>query len=125
MIAGAVINSRDVTARRRAEDGLRDSTRWLELLLNQMPAILWTVDRELRFTSAAGAALWRLGVQRDAVLGVPLATFFGVDDAEFVVLAAHRRALEGIPQDYELAWVGGYFLCHIEPLRIMSARSSA
>ena len=117
VIAGAVINSRDVTERRRAEDALRDSTRWLELLLSQMPAILWTVDRELRFTSAAGASLSRLGVARDAVVGLPMATVLGVDDPELVVLPAHRSALAGEPQDYELAWLGGYFLCHIEPLR--------
>jgi len=117
VIAGAVINSRDVTARRRAEDALRDSARWLELLLSQMPAAVWTVDRELRFTSTSGAALQRLGLESDGALGRALTTYFGSDDPDALPLAAHRRALAGTPQDFEMQWNGRWFLTHVEPLR--------
>ncbi len=116
-IAGAVINSRDVTARRHAEDALRDSTRRLELLLSQLPALVWTVDRELRFTSISGAALQRLDLQFQQALGTPLAEYFGSDAAAFASVAAHRRALAGVAQDHELTWLGRCFLTHLEPLR--------
>ena len=116
-IGGAVINSRDVTARRHAEDALRESTRRLELLLDQMPALVWTVDRELRFTSASGAALQRLDPRPDHALGTPIAAYFGSDDPELLPVAAHRRALAGAAQDYEFTWRGRCFLTHLEPLR--------
>jgi PAS domain S-box-containing protein len=122
-IAGAVINSRDVTERRRTEDALRESTRWLELLLSQLPAALWTVDRDLCFTAAAGTGLRRLGLSPDAALGQSVARYFGGDDPNFLPLAAHRKALAGAPQDYEFSWQTRHFLTHLEPLRDQSGET--
>src|SRR5439155_23833128 len=39
----------DVTARRRADDALRESEQKLRLAVEQLPAVAWTVDRDLRF----------------------------------------------------------------------------
>ena len=35
----------------------------LRVLIEQLPAVLWTVDKNLRFTSAMGAGLARLGLK--------------------------------------------------------------
>ena len=117
VVAGAVINSRDVTARRQTEEALRDSTRSLELLLGQLPAVVWMVDRELRITAMSGAALRRLALDPQDAIGASVAAYFGTDAAQLAPVVAHRQALNGTPQDYELSWLGRHFLNHLEPLR--------
>ncbi len=103
--------------RRQAELALRDNEARLRLLLDQLPAVLWTTDRELRFTSSLGAGLGAMQLSPGEVVGRTLAEFFGTDDPDFPALAAHRRALQGETVRYELAWKDRYFQCHIEPLR--------
>ncbi len=66
--------------RKRSEAALRDSEARLRVLVEQLPAILWTVDANLRFTSALGAGLTRVGVYPEDVVGK--------DDAGF--LRDHR-----------------------------------
>ncbi|MFN7017587.1 MAG: hypothetical protein ACK4P5_10605 [Fimbriimonadales bacterium] len=39
----------------------------LRLILSQLPAIMWTVDRELRFTSSLGAGLSALGLTENEI----------------------------------------------------------
>src|SRR5215470_3992953 len=117
VVSGAVINSRDVTARRQIEEALRDSTRSLELLLGQLPAVVWMVDRELRITAMSGAALRRLELDPQDAIGAAVAGYFGTGAAPPAPAAAHRQALNGMPQDYELTWLGRHFLNHLEPLR--------
>ena len=47
--------------RKRAEEKIRESEARLRVLVEQLPAVLWTVGKDLRFTSALGAGLARLG----------------------------------------------------------------
>src|SRR5712692_2268663 len=47
---------RDISERKRAEEKLRGQETRLRLL-EQMPAVLWTTDTDLRITSSAGAGL--------------------------------------------------------------------
>ena len=50
---------------RRLEDELAQSTLRDRLLLDQLPAIVWTVDCDLRITSSTGAGLRALGRSAD------------------------------------------------------------
>ena len=79
--------------------------------------MLWTVDRDLRFTSALGAGLARMGLKPDEIVGVPLHEYFDTLDSSFAPIAAHRRAIAGDPVTFQLEWKGGSFACHAEPLR--------
>jgi PAS domain-containing protein len=56
---------------------LRRSNGRTELLLSQMPAILWTTDVDLRITSSAGAGLAGLGLRQGEVVGRTLFAYFG------------------------------------------------
>ncbi len=87
------------------------------ILAGQLPGVLWTVDRELRFTSSMGAGLAAIGLARDEIVGRTIAEFFGRADADFPPIAAARRALTGHSSHYELAWGAGVFVTHVEPLR--------
>ncbi len=81
--------------RQRAEEELRGSEKRLRLMVEQTPAVLWTINSELQITSCQGVGLETLGYQSEQVLGLQLSEFFQTDDPEFVAVAAHRRALNG------------------------------
>jgi PAS domain S-box-containing protein len=102
--------------RKRAETKLRESEARLRVLVEQLPAVLWTVDKDLRFTSAVGAGLARLGLKRDEIVGKSLLDYFETSDPAFPPVAAHRRAVAGEAVTFHVEWKGGSYACHAEPL---------
>jgi two-component system, cell cycle sensor histidine kinase and response regulator CckA len=103
--------------RKRAETALRQSEARLRVLVEQLPAVLWTTDTELRFTSSVGAGLLRLGLKPQEVVGKSLYEYFQTDDRSFMPIAAHRRALNGESVTFHVEWGNGSYACHAEPLR--------
>jgi PAS domain S-box-containing protein len=103
--------------RREADEALHDTEASVRILAEQMPAVLWSVDRDLRFTSSMGAGLAGLGQKPGQFNGVTLLEYFGTDNADFQPIAAHKRALEGKSRTYEIEWKGRTFASHVEPLR--------
>ena len=103
--------------RKRGEERVRQSEARLRVLVEQLPAILWTVDSKLRFTSAVGAGLARLGLKPDQVVGMLLTDYFGSSDPTFAPIAAHRRAVAGEAVTFPVEWKDGSYACHVEPLR--------
>jgi diguanylate cyclase (GGDEF)-like protein len=89
----------------------------LRLLTEQMPAIVWSTDADLRFTSCLGAGLEGLDLRPREQTCRSLFEYFATDDAEFLPIAAHRRALMGEAVHFEMAWNGRAFTAHVEPLR--------
>ena len=70
-------------------------------MIENMPAIIWTTDADLRFTYQTGAALETLGFHADEALGKTVFEYFGTEDAEFPAIAAHRKALAGATLSFE------------------------
>ncbi len=103
--------------RKRAETALRESEARLRVLVEQLPAVLWTTDTELRFTSSVGAGLSRLGLKPQEIVGKSLYEYFQTNDRTFVPIAAHRRALNGESVTFHVEWGSGSYACHAEPLR--------
>jgi PAS domain S-box-containing protein len=103
--------------RRDAGDALHEKEVSVRMLAEQMPAVLWSVDRNLRFTSSMGAGLANLNQRPDQFKGLTLFDYFGTEDADFHAIAAHRRALAGESVTYETEWKGRTFASHVEPLR--------
>src|ERR1700689_4747624 len=103
--------------RKRAEEKVRESEARLRVLVEQLPAVLWTVGKDLRFTSAMGAGLTRLGLKQNQVVGMSLPEYFETSDQSFKPIAAHRRAMTGEPTTFHVEWKGGSYACHVEPLR--------
>jgi PAS domain S-box-containing protein len=89
----------------------------LAVILERMPAILWTTDKELRYTSSMGAALDSLGVKSGGLTGKTLAEYFQTSDPQHPSIAAHWRALAGEALTYELQWQKRVFESHVRPLR--------
>jgi PAS domain S-box-containing protein len=109
--------SQDVTARRASQEALLESETRLRLMLDQVPAIVWTTDENLRVKSCSGAGLEPLGMSPKVWLGKSVADVLGLADPEALPLKAHRSALAGQSVNFEYAWKGWYFHSHVEPLR--------
>lgn len=111
----------EIAERERAEELLRDSEARLRVLVEQVPAVLWTTDRELRYTSSEGAGLAAIGAAPGQLVGQQVAATPGTDGrAGDTVLRAHRQALAGASVTYRARWGQAYFEGYIEPLRDMS-----
>src|SRR3990170_3525553 len=106
----------------RQREEMRKSEAHLQVMVEQMPAVLWTTDTELRFTSSLGAGLAGLGLRPNQAVGLTLREYFAADDDEFPPIAAHRRALNGEVGTYEFEWADRAFHSHIEPLRDAEGR---
>lgn len=114
---GLQVVSHDITELMRAERSLREQDARLRLMVSQLPAVVWTIDRELRFTSSAGAGLAALNLQPGQAVGKTLYEYFNTTDSDFLPIAMHRRALEGEATMYEMKWDGSIWETKIEPLR--------
>jgi PAS domain S-box-containing protein len=108
--------------RKRHEVALRESEARLRVLIEQLPAILWTIDKNLRFTSAMGAGLTRVGLHANEIVGKTLSDFFETSDANFLPITSHRRAVMGEPNTFHMEWRNGSYACHAEPLRNENGR---
>lgn len=79
-------------------DGEERARRHAERIVSiaeQMPAILWTTDDQLRFTATLGAAVEPFHMKPSEVLGKTLQEYFGTDDPAFAPIAAHISVLRG------------------------------
>jgi len=85
--------SRDMTARKRAEDELRAAEQRLRVVMSNLPLVLWASNRDGVATFCAGQALQSVGVTPQEVVGQ---RFREIEFEPFKGLAEHvRRALAG------------------------------
>ncbi len=108
---------RDETERKRYEDALRASEEKFRLLAAQLPAYVWTTDRDLRMTSVMGIGLPRLGINPDQLMGRTLEDVRGPQDPSVPTITAHLRALEGESAAYETTFRDRDLESRVEPLR--------
>lgn len=88
----------------------------LARLVAQMPAVLWTTDRELVFTSSLGGALKDLNLKPGEVVGRTLAEYFGTEEPSYPPLQAHVRALQGESVSFSIQWQDRVFEAQVHPL---------
>jgi PAS domain S-box-containing protein len=113
----ATLVLRDVTGARRTKELLRARDTHLRMVVEQMPAILWITDRDLRITSTLGAGLSALNVRPEELIGVTMLESLGKDDPHSPPIAAHLRAVGGQSLSYEMEWRGRAFQVRVDPLR--------
>jgi len=100
-----------------AEVKLSRSEEKLRLLTEQIPTLLWTTDKNLRFTLLHGAGLTGLDLEPGGFLGKSLFDFFETSEPGFPPIARHRQALEGQSSHYEMERMGRFFDSYVEPLK--------
>ena len=86
-------------------------------LIDQMPAMIWAIDGQLRFTSCRGGALADLGLAPDSLVGMTLFEFFQTEDTAFTPIAATLNALRGETVNYELDWGTRVYRVRVGPDR--------
>jgi PAS domain S-box-containing protein len=86
-------------------------------MIDQMPAMLWVIDGQLRFTICRGGALADLGLAPDSLVGMTLFEFFQTEDTTFTPIAATIRALRGETMSYELDWGTRVYRVRVGPDR--------
>jgi PAS domain S-box-containing protein len=106
---------RDVSHSIRTETALGDTDTRLRLLVDQLPAVLWTTDRDLRYTSSTGAGLARSGQAASEVIGTTVYEMFKTRDPLYPPIRAHLEALEGKSTSYETEQFGRVFEVYVEP----------
>ncbi len=107
----------DITERKLAEQKLFDNQQRMELILQQLPSILWTTDRELKFTSLSGSGLSNVSSVPNTTVGMSVQEVLQLSDTEHPTLQAHRRTLQGQSSTYDHEYEGRHFHAHLEPLR--------
>jgi PAS domain S-box-containing protein len=88
----------------------------LSLIMEKMPAVLWTTDKELRFTSEMGAGLEKVVARSSEMTGKTLFEYFQTSDPDLIPIRAHRQALAGESVTYEFEWQNLVFETHVQPL---------
>ena len=114
VIKGVVVNSRDVTERRRTEEALKQSEELLRTVVTNAPVVLFSLDAEGVFVLSTGRGLETLGLEPDELVG---RSVFDVYAGAPGVLDDVRRALAG-EEFVGTSEVGGVvFETWYEPLR--------
>lgn len=111
-----LVHLRDVTERKKSELLLKTSAS-LRLLLAQLPAVVWTVDRDLRLTSIRGAALSERQLFSEDLVGGPYGASIDDPEQRRASLRELRRTLEGEAVRYETRQDGRWLQNDVEPLR--------
>jgi two-component system, cell cycle sensor histidine kinase and response regulator CckA len=114
VITRAIKESEDRVARRQAKKALRDAEEQMRFTVERIPAVLWTTDRELRFTSIHGAGLvageWEAGMVGKSLV-TPAAT-----QKDITPVKEHLAALAGNKVDYDVSVNGKDYQAHVAPL---------
>jgi len=87
------------------------------MLLEQMPAMVWCLDKEFRITKSVGSGLSAIGLKPNQLLGMTLMEYLGTDDMSTFPLDAHVKALSGKASTYEFELNKRSLHCHVEPLK--------
>jgi signal transduction histidine kinase len=114
VITRAIKEAEERNAARQAEKALRDAEDQLRFTVERIPAVLWTTDSELRFTSIHGAGLvsgeWEVGM-----IGKSLAKP-NAREKDITPVKEHLAALAGNKVAYDVSVNGKDYQAHVAPL---------
>src|SRR5438034_2183355 len=83
--------------------------RAVRALVDQLPAVFWTTDPSLRFTSCLGTGLAQVGLGPNQVVGTSLGELFDRREPRSSAVEAHHQALRGHSVPFDLDLGGHHF----------------
>jgi PAS domain S-box-containing protein len=92
-----------------------DADTKLELILAQLPVIIFTLDRDLVITSSRGAGLTPQGLRQNEVTGTNFEKLLGSPD--HIAVVSSRRALGGERVAFDDVFVGRNLRVVVQPMR--------
>jgi PAS domain-containing protein len=95
----------------------------VHLLLDQLPGVVWTVDRSLRLTSILGGGLRDLVDSDQQLVGSTLSEVFSTTDPNYPPIRAALAALAGESTRYRNQFRGRATQAVVEPLRDASGNT--
>ncbi len=108
---------RDTTEKKKNEIRLHDTLTRLSMLTSQLPAIIWTIDKNMLITSLIGAGLNSINIDQNQLIGASLKDFMNAPTNEHPVIKYHNLAFEGIESTLEYDLNNLIFKINIQPLR--------
>jgi len=99
-VVGILVLSQDITAHKQAEERLRRSEQHLELISNNVPALISYVDRDLRYRTCNDAYTQWFGLPRNHIIGKPVREVLG-EEAWAAVGPRMEEAFSGRTVEYE------------------------
>jgi PAS domain-containing protein len=106
----------DVSGHGQTVDVYPRSPDRFRVLVDQCPALIWTTDSSLVFTSSLGGGLAALGVGPNQLVGVSLLELVNEDNPDPNPLAAHERALQGETVSFDMRWGDRRLQARVAPL---------
>ena len=114
VITRALKEAEERAARRQAKKALREAEEQMRFTVERIPAVVWTTDRDLRFTSIQGAGLvageWEAGMIGKSLVK-PTAL-----QKDITPVKEHLAALAGNTKAYDVSVNGKDYQAHVAPL---------
>lgn len=101
---------------RESEAALRESEDSLRLIASQVPAFIYTTDKELRVTTSMGMGHSLSGTSPTQFIGKTIFEVNQTADESHENVSPHLRALRGESSKYESEWMGRILESYVEPL---------
>ncbi|MEO6776483.1 MAG: PAS domain S-box protein [Kofleriaceae bacterium] len=107
----------DISEVKRQRLELERTAKILDLVVMQMPAMYWVVDRELRIIRTGGAVEELLGYAPDKFRNVRLAAIHRFEPGSVDPVPYHERALRGAVLGYDTTYRGKQLAVTVAPYR--------
>ncbi len=108
---------RDVTARKKAEIAMHESITHLRMMNEQLPALIWTTDRNLNLRTLTGSNLKQMKIEASQFIGKGIAEFFMITDPYSPIIQNHILALRGQSLSFEFMYNGLIYRATVEALK--------
>jgi len=112
-----VVLVRDVTERRERDRERAEQDARYRMVVHQLPAVVWTTDRDLRITMIDGLLAAADRSVTDPRIGERVEVILAAHDDPTAAVEAHERALAGESCAYVVRGSNGIFEVNLEPLR--------
>ena len=116
-ITGILEIGRELSLSSSAKSGNTPGETQLRMLVEQMPVVLWTTDRQLRITSNWGSGLRFSNIRPGELVGQTVYEYLKCQDPQATPIAQHCEALRGASSHFEYTHKNRVLDIHLEPLR--------